>query len=57
MDLIRTEGLLIFHKLERHIVVYCGETNNFRFISSWEVIKKNGSVRSLPFCEWAMDKR
>ncbi len=49
MDLIRTEGLLIFHKLERHIVVYCGETNNFRFIYSWEVIKKNGSVRSLPF--------
>ncbi len=50
MDLIRTEGLLIFHNLERYIVVYCGVTNNFRFISSWEVIKKNGSVRSLPFC-------
>lgn len=50
MDLIRTEGLLIFHKIERHIVVYCGVINNFGFISSWVVIKKNGSVRSLPFC-------
>lgn len=34
MDLIRTDGLLIFHKLERHIVVYCGETHNFRLIFS-----------------------
>ncbi len=31
MDLIRTEGLLIFHKLERHIVVYCGVNNGWRF--------------------------